>query len=232
MQPDERLNKIARFVRSHLQQMAEQHPNQQHDPVYRWEHTLRVSQYGRQLAEAENADVELVVAACLLHDVAHFESEGDYKGHGRLGARIARPLLETLEYPPEQIDNICYAIAVHVDGVAGFEHPDTTEAHCVSDADNLDRFGAYRILQWCLPQMDDFAALAEKLERRVQQLEDYRARPKVLETRSGDLLFKQQLDLQIRVFRALILEQQASRLPQLSPETQDHQDENKLIPGP
>ena len=213
MTPQERLEKISTFVNNHLGEMARQDPSPEHDPVYRWDHTLRVAQYGEQVAEAEGADVEEVVVACLLHDVAHFDPLTDYKDHGREGARMSRALLEELGYSEEQIGDICYAIAVHVDGKADFEHPHTLEADIVSDADNIDRFGAYRILQWCVPEMDDLPTLAEKLGKRVVHLEGYRqANP--LETETGRALFAKQLDRQIAFFKDLIAEYELSRLPE------------------
>lgn len=196
--------------------MAVEFPGEEHNPVYRWEHTLRVAQYGKNLAESESADVEVVVAACLLHDVAHFECDYDYKDHGRVGAQIARQFLTTLDYTPEQIDNICFSIAVHVDGIAGFEHPETIEASCVTDADNIDRFGAYRILQWCVPEMDDFPRLVDKLSQRIEKLREYRQREKVLETKTGDKLFKQQLDRQTAFFQALKDEYAFTQLSQVN----------------
>jgi HD superfamily phosphodiesterase len=42
---------------------------------YRWKHTLRVAQFGKVIAENEGAEVELVLAACLLHDMAWFDAE-------------------------------------------------------------------------------------------------------------------------------------------------------------
>lgn len=204
MKTNQRLEKIAAFVQSHLHDMAEKFPSERHNPVYRWEHTLRVAHYGQQVAQAEAADVEIVIAACLLHDVAHFECDDNYKDHGRVGAGIAHKFLSSLDYTPAQIDNICYSVAVHVDGVAGFEHPETLEASCVSDADNIDRFGVYRILRWCVPDMDDFPKLIDKLNQRIEKLREYRNTKKLLETNTGDRLFKQQLDRQIAFFQALI----------------------------
>ena len=127
---------------------------------------------------------------------------------------MSRPLLEELGYSEEQIGNICYAIAVHVDDKADFEHPHTLEADIVSDADNIDRFGAYRILQWCVPEMGDFPALAENLGKRVVHLEGYRqANP--LATEAGRALFAQQLDRQIAFFKDLVAEYELSKLPQI-----------------
>jgi uncharacterized protein len=213
MTPNQRIEKIAGFVQAHINEMAAKFPDEHHDPIYRWEHTQRVANYGKLIAEAEGADVEVVTAACLLHDVAHFECDDDYKSHGREGAKISRPFLEKLDYAPETIDNICYSIAVHVDGEAGFDHPETIEARCVTDADNLDRFSAYRILQWCVPEMHQFPKLNEKLTKRIETLKEYRSRAMILETVTGDRLFKQQLDRQIAFFEAIIDDYRLTLLP-------------------
>jgi len=214
MSSNKRLAKIAEFVQTRLNRMAQEYPSEQHDPIYRWEHTQRVANYGRVLAEAEGADPEIVIAACLLHDVAHFECDDNYKDHGRRGAQIARPLLKELGYTPQQIDNICFSVATHVDGEADFEHEKTIEARCVSDADNIDRFGAYRILQWCVPEMNEFPRLIENLTQRIDRLQDYRSRALLLETVTGDRIFKQHLDRQIEFFQALIREYEITSLPQ------------------
>lgn len=212
---DSRLSQIAAFVQEHLNEMARQHPLPEHDPVYRWEHTLRVTHYGRLIAEGEKANVEWVMAGCLLHDVAHFECEGDYKSHGRRGAQVSRPFLEGLGYSPEAVDNICYAIAVHVDGNAGYEHPVTLESQAVSDADNVDRFGAFRILQSCAydlkNRMNTIEELVAAVAPRLQKLERYRQNSP-LETATGQALFARQLDRQIAFYRDLIAEQPITAL--------------------
>jgi uncharacterized protein len=214
MNPQERFEKIAEFVKNHLAEMARQYPSPHHDPVYRWDHTLRVARYAQQIAQAEGADEEVVVVACLLHDVAHFDPMENYKDHGRAGAKISRPLLAKLGYSNEKAENICYAIALHVDGKADFDHPHTLEADIVSDADNIDRFGAYRILQWCVPEMNDFPALAENLRQRVPHLEGY-LQDNPLETKAGKALFAQQLKRQIAFFKALLEEYELTEIPQL-----------------
>ena len=203
MKQAERYERMAQFVQDRLGKMAEEHPSEGHDPLYRWEHTLRVTHYGEQIARAEDADVELVVAGCLLHDVAHFDPLENHKDHGREGARLSRPLLTELGYTAEQVAAICYAIAVHVDDKADFEHPHTLEADIVSDADNIDRFGAFRILQWCVPEMGDFGALAENLRKRVAHLEGYLAQSP-LATPTGQAMFAKQLQRQVAFFTALV----------------------------
>jgi uncharacterized protein len=181
---------------------------------YRWKQTLRVTQYGRLLAEEEKADLELVLAACLLHDVAKF-SPGDHGlEHGRNGARIARPLLETLGYSQEQIDNICFSIAVHVDDKADFDHPITLESKIVSDADNIDRFGAYRILMRFHEDVDDYEKLICSAEQRLLTLKKYREQ-NIMGTPAGKRLFNQQLDLQILFLERLVADSRLTILPEL-----------------
>jgi len=214
MTQNERLQKLAEQVHAHLHEMALKYPTPQHDPVYRWEHTLRVAQYGKAVAQAEGADVETVIAACLLHDIAHFECDDDYKSHGRRGAALSRPILESLGYPAQQIDDICYAVAVHVDGDAGYEHPVTLESSCVSDADNLERFGAIRILHWTVEEMNDLPLLTEKLSKRIPRLEGY-LQNSPLETERGRALMAGHLELQIAMFKALVKEGQTAQVPLL-----------------
>lgn len=70
------------------------------DMRYRLEHSIRVANLCREIAAKEGMDEEAAVIAGLLHDIAYGvmdTSEGyDWKNHGRDGARIARPFLESL----------------------------------------------------------------------------------------------------------------------------------------
>lgn len=178
---------------------------------YRWKHTLRVAQFGKVIAETETADEELVVAACLLHDLAWFDTNADNNlQHGRIGAEKARPLLESLGYSQPQINNICYSIAAHVDE----DNPETLEAKVVSDADNVDRFGPYRILQWCFSDIDDYDKLAAKLSERIHRLEHYREENPLF-TPTGQQLFSEQLNLQIRFFCEFVGERELSVMPHI-----------------
>jgi len=178
---------------------------------YRWQHTLRVAQFGKVIAENEGADVESVVAACLLHDIAWFDTGAENnRDHGRLGAEKARPILETQGYSARKIKNICYSIAAHVDD----DHLNTLEAKIVSDADNVDRYGPYRILQWCFSDIKDYEKLASKLSERMQRLEQYRDK-NPLYTPTGQQLFAEQLNLQLRFFSEFVGEKKLSVIPQI-----------------
>ena len=119
----------------------------QEEKAYRLEHTYRVANIGRRIAEKEGFDETEMVIACLLHDVSYCEEFGEdgWKEHGRRSAAIARPFLQTLGLSEERINDICYGIAIHVDDEADFEGERTPFALSVGDADNIDRFDVYRI---------------------------------------------------------------------------------------
>lgn len=121
-----------------------QHPDAK---AYRIEHSYRVANIGREIAKQEGFDETEMVIACLLHDVAYCEEFGEtgWVEHGRRSAAIARPFLTKLGLAEERIQDVCYGIAIHVDDQADFQGERTPFALTVGDADNIDRFDAYRI---------------------------------------------------------------------------------------
>jgi HD superfamily phosphodiesterase len=209
----QRLEEIAAFVKTHQQQAGETASVPAQYIEYRWLHTLRVANLGLRLAKAEGADIETCLAACLLHDIASFDP-GEPSNHGRLGAQISRPFLQQLGYPSPVIDNICCAVAAHVDNDPGFEHPVTSEVRIVIDADNLDRFDGYRLVEYCLPHMSGFFELTGVLRDRIARLEHYR-REQVMQTRTGNELMNPRLDLQIAVYRAIVEQEAISEMPKV-----------------
>ena len=117
---------------------------------YRLEHSYRVANIAKTIAEAEGFDVTYAVIAGLLHDIAYCEemvTRDDRMNHGRRSAAIARPFLENLGLPADSVNEICYGIAIHVDDEADFEWERTLFCETVGDADNIDRFDAYRIYE-------------------------------------------------------------------------------------
>ena len=120
------------------------------DKAYRLDHSIRVANICGEIAREEGMDVEAATIAGLLHDIAYGMDtpEGyDWKNHGRDGARIARAFLETLSLPEQTVDDICYAIAIHVDDKADFEGRRCPFTETVGDADNIDRFDTWRIYE-------------------------------------------------------------------------------------
>jgi uncharacterized protein len=97
-----------------------------------------------RIAKAENADLEVVKAAALLHDIARaMEDEGKIDDHATEGAKMAERILEEVNFPEDRIDNVIYCIETH-----RFKKsivPESLEAKILQDADRLDMIGAIGI---------------------------------------------------------------------------------------
>lgn len=122
----------------------------QADGEYRLQHSYRVAHIAGEIARKEGLDEEGLIIGGLLHDVGYclpFEREDAWWEHGRMSARLVRPFLEQLDLSPERVQEICYGIAIHVDGEADFAGEKTPFALSIGDADDVDRFDAYRIYE-------------------------------------------------------------------------------------
>lgn len=180
------------YLREHLYAFDEIETEEKN---YRYEHSLRVFAIGMKLCEEEQGDPLVTGLACILHDLGKFDSETNIE-HGRVSAHLARPFLEKIGLSSKQIDDICYAIAVHVDGKAGYAYPHTLEAMLVSDADNIDRFDIIRILFIANDDKQtsqNYHEMIQKMESRSERLRGYLEKEKVMETSSGDHVFKEKV---------------------------------------
>lgn len=150
------------------------------DGYYRYTHTLRVAEIGRKIARAEGMDEEMLVLGCLLHDIGYVacKKHTDYADHGLQSAQIARQFLLEQGYDPEKTESICYGIRIHTQPEEEMARPATTLELSVQDADNIDRFDAWRFsrnLYWdgldklTVRQMKDLA------QRRVSRMEELRS---------------------------------------------------------
>lgn len=120
------------------------------DAAYRIQHSYRVANLCKRIALSEGFCVTDAVISGLLHDIAYAEgidSEAAWRNHGRRSAAMVRPFLTDLGLEERRIQAICYGIAIHVDDTADFEFERTPFCETVGDADNIDRFDAYRIYE-------------------------------------------------------------------------------------
>lgn len=103
-------------------------------------HLQRVWRNVQRMAAVEGGDLELLVAATLLHDCVHVEKNSPLRTQAsRLSADKARGLLEDLGWAPERIDAVAHAIAAHSYSAA--IAPRSLEARILQDADRLDAIG-------------------------------------------------------------------------------------------
>ena len=174
---------------------------------YRLEHSYRVANIAKAIAEAEGFDVTHAVIAGLLHDIAYCEemvTREDRMNHGRRSAAIARPFLESLDLPTDAVNEICYGIAIHVDDEADFQWERTPFCETVGDADNIDRFDAYRIyetleyLKFSKMNLDD---KREKVGSTIEKLNRFKEMK--LGTATAKDLWIQRLDYYIGFYEKL-----------------------------
>lgn len=209
-----RIKKIRKFAKKARDDAIAEKPRLAASLTYRWEHTLRVAQRGMELAKEEGADVEIVTAACLLHDIAKLSNHTHGTRHGRVGARMVKPLLKELGYSKTKEKQIRFAIAFHVDGNAGFKHPNTLEADIVSDADKLDRFSAYRMILALNGKIEDYDAHIKRAQKYLNTLKRLRKKPP-LRTKNGRKKFKQDLATQIAFLEKLVADSELTTPPKL-----------------
>lgn len=177
---------------------------------YRLEHSYRVANIAKNIAEKEGFDVTDAVMAGLLHDIAYCEemvTKEDRMNHGRRGAEIARGFLESLSLPLERVNAICYGIAIHVDDTSSFEWERTPFSETVGDADNIDRFDVYRIYEILQLQKFSEMTLLQKKERVDTALNRLcNLREMKLGTQTAQQLWVQRLDYYISFYDKLKLQ--------------------------
>ena len=110
-----------------------------------WDHTERVYALCVRIGKKENANMEILKLAAILHDIGR-EEEDKLNGricHAERGAILSRKLLEKYNIDKEKIDEICHCIECH--RFRGNVIPITKEAKILFDADKLDSIGAVGI---------------------------------------------------------------------------------------
>ncbi len=214
MKSKNRIENIVIYAKDKRDLALKEYPQQAERLKYRWLHTLRVSQYGKRIAKLEGADVEIVIASCLLHDIAKLSNEVNDFNHGRVGAEMVRPFLRKLKYAKEETENICYSIAVHVDGDAGFKHPHTLEAKVVSDSDKIDRFSTYRTIlsleDAINEEYEDFILAVENRLKCLRML----SKQGLVQTKSGKKAFEKQLLVQTAYLERLLADYELTVEPE------------------
>jgi uncharacterized protein len=110
------------------------------ESAHDFDHVLRVLAMAERLALAEGADVEIVRAATLLHDIARADEDTTGGDHAQMAAERARAIVLARGATAAQADAITHAITSH--RFRGSTSPQTLEAKILFDADKLDSIGA------------------------------------------------------------------------------------------
>ena len=118
------------------------------DSAHDRQHVERVVLMARRLAEAEGANLDVVIPAAWLHDCVTLPKNAPNRHEAsQLAAIEATRFLSSVNYPEQHLNGIAHAIAAHSFS-AGIP-PTTLEAKVVQDADRLDAIGAVGVAR-CL----------------------------------------------------------------------------------
>lgn len=111
------------------------------------DHVFRVYNLCLLISKYEkDVDLEILIPAALLHDIARVEESGDKTGeidHAVLGSEIAEGILRKLEYEEEKIKKIKHCVIAHRFRTGN--EPTTIEAKILFDSDKLDVIGSIGI---------------------------------------------------------------------------------------
>lgn len=197
----------AKFLKDELSKMIELFPEEKRAIEYRYEHSLRVASIALDIAKKEGLDEDRCYIGALLHDLGYsvpYDNPKEYVNHGRIGAKLARPFLETLGYSEEEVNEICYGIAIHVDDKADFEGKRTALAVTIGDADNIDRYDAFRIydrLTWVDYKNLSLEKQKEHVDTVLSSLNKYLDYE--CATRTATLMWKEKISFQLEFYNRL-----------------------------
>jgi len=110
------------------------------DTAHDFEHVLRVLALVRRIGPAEGADMRLLEAAALLHDIARADEVARGVDHAQEGAARAHGIAREWGYTPAEAEAIARIIAAH--RFRNEAPPRTVEEKVLYDADKLDAIGA------------------------------------------------------------------------------------------
>jgi len=141
--------------------------------VYDIPHVEWMMKQGDRIADLENFDKKLLLPIIILHDVGYSKSgqkNPNIKGkeskilHMKEGAKIAREILEKINYDLDLTDKIVHYISVHDNWILGDDKPfkECREMALFNDLDYLDLFIRY----------EAFKLAAKSMGKSVQELFD------------------------------------------------------------
>ena len=78
-----------------------------------FDHTERVYNLALKIGEKEKADLDIIKASAILHDIARLkEDNNEIKCHADHGAEMAEKILNEMNFPENKIKGVVYAIKI------------------------------------------------------------------------------------------------------------------------
>ena len=132
------------MVSEHLCQIEQFMLNHAGDSAHDADHIYRVLSQALQIAKNYDVDYDVLVAACLLHDIGRPAQFANPKlCHAEIGCEMAYEFLKNLGWSEENCCRVRHCILTH--RFRNDLQPETIEAKILFDADKLDVCGALGI---------------------------------------------------------------------------------------
>lgn len=146
------------------------------------------------LAKQYHADMEIVIVSAWLHDIASITDYQLYDKHHIHGSKIAREILEDMNYPLNRIEKVQKCILNHRG--SKLVKKDSIEEICVADADAISHFDslpslfylAYEKRQLGIEEGRRF--VCDKLTRSYQKLSE-----------ESKEIFKEKYDITMQILK-------------------------------
>ena len=138
------LNQVQERIWQHVKEDLAQ------EPVASTDHVERMTRWCQEIGSANDADMEVLIAGALLHDVGVVINR---KKHYVAGRTRAAEILRKSGFPEEKIEGALHVLEAH--SRYGGPEPQSTEAKVGQDADALEYIGAIGILRAVVRGLND-----------------------------------------------------------------------------
>lgn len=136
-------------------------------PSHDIDHSLNTAFYAGFLSKKYKGERDIVVAACLLHDLGRMHRNIKGKENAMKGAEMAKTFLIKTGYSKDEIRKISIAISEHDQPEL---HSDNINSRILKDADFIDGFGARGILRVGMHTGETGGDISDALERLNKKL--------------------------------------------------------------
>lgn len=141
--------------------------------AHRYDHTRRVYALSKALASGTEANLRIVGAAALLHDIGRGREKETGVSHAILSGEMSREILRKTGYNEAEVEQIVSAIRTH--RFSENLTPSSLEGKILSDADKLDAIGAigiFRGIAESVADNGDVGGFLDHSEKKLLKLHD------------------------------------------------------------